>query len=539
MSFRLQWVVVAIGAAILLGTGAIPALACGVPLTVQDIQNGIMPSDANLPCSSSKGSGSSGGASQSRRQGPSESTIRYQKASRLNSMASDAQDRGDYAEALNLFRQARTLLLANGDSANAAIVERNMANVQKQYDAVKSDDRVAEARSKYANQNVYNNTTNPFASAPPVTNSPTGRGYDPRSGCSTITGTGMGDARPANCGGSSNSSGRSTPTARLATADGRTQKVKRPNAPRPTNWRRGGIAPDVQIEIMKLGDAIAERPENDPQRVRLVEALHRRLAALRVPVKKEDIICLSPTSGHDRRGVDMQLRWKPEHIKKEAIDRSGLCDFAREGEAKDACREAKYGEAVMWAEPEIAGQCRTATMPGQALDDVAECSKRKFLAAWANKGILHAPVPSNWVAPAGCARDHSASLRKVTLRDLLRRRIEAASLRDADETGGPEGETPPADVAVADDAGPPPPAEKDDDEAYCDFMARSTVRGELTVGPNTSIPPGCKATIAAAQALKAKRQAEGAGTFTIDSDETDREIKRLMGERATGGVAPK
>jgi hypothetical protein len=254
-----------------------------------------------------------------------------------------------------------------------------------------------------------------------------------------------------------------------------------------------------------------------------VEALHRRLAQLHVPEKKEDIACLSPTSGVDKRGVDIPLRWKPEHIKHEAIDGSGVCEFAKEGEAKEACREEKYGQAVMWAEPEIAGQCRTATMPGQALNDVAECSKRKFLAAWANKGILKAPMPSNWVAPAGCARDTSASLRKETLRDILRRRLEeAARKRDTETDGG----TPP-DPIEAGDVGPPPPPEKDDDEAYCDFMARSTVRGELTIGSNTKIPPGCKATIAAAEALKAKR---GAGAFTMDSEETDREINRLMGE---------
>jgi hypothetical protein len=537
--FRFQWAAIATASVVLLVFDAAPAMACGTPLTVQDIQNGIMPSEANMPCSSSRGSGSgsSSGSSSQRLQGPSESYLRHQKASRLNSMASDAQDRGDYAEALNLFRQARALLLANGDSANAAIVERNMSGVQKQYDAVKSDNRVAEALSKYANQNVYNNTTNPFASPPPATNTPTGNGYDPRSGCSTITGTGMADSRPANCGNSGNSSGRSTPT-RLATSDGKTQKVNKPNSPRPTNWQRGGVAPDVQNEIMNLGDQIAEKSSDDPQRAKLVEALHRRLALHHVPVKKEDIACLSPTSGVDKRGVPIRLGWKPEHIKKEAIDQSGLCDFVKEGDAKEACRDDKYGQAVMWAEPEIAGQCRTATMPGQALDAVAECAKRKFDAAWAikgaNRGILQAPMPSNWVAPAGCARDASASLRKETLRDILRRRLnDAAQRRDDTIT---ETETPPPDTTVSDGATPPPPPpDKDDDEAYCDFMARATVRGELTVGSNTTIPPGCKATIAAAESLKAKRASEGAGTFTMDSDETDREIKHLMGETSADG----
>lgn len=530
--FRFQSAAAAIALVALWVFGVTAASACGTPLTVQDIQNGIMPSDANLPCSSSRGSGSSSGSSSPSFQGPSEHTLRYQRASRLNSQASAAKDRGDYAEALSLLREARALLLANGDSGNAAILARNIAEAQRLYDAVKSDNRVAEAQSKYADQNVYRNSTNPFAS-PSASNRSRGSGYDLRSGCSTITGTGTGDAGPANCGSSGNSSsGRSTPTTRLATSDGKTQKVNKPRAPRPTNWTRGGVAPDVQSEIMNLGEQIAVKSSDDPQRAKLVEALQRRLALHHVPVKKEDIACLSPTSGVDRRGVPVRLRWKPEHIRKEAIDRSGLCDFEQEGKAKEACRDEKYGQAVMWAEPEIAGQCRTATLPKQALEDVAECAKRKFDAAWAHngadRGVVQAPMPSNWVAPAGCARDTSASLRIERLRDILRRRLAAAAQsqsEDGSEGGtGDEARTP--EPKVADDVGPPPPPEeKDDDEAYCNFMARSTVRGELTIGPNTKIPPECKATIAAAEAFKAKQ-----GAFTMDSDETDREIKRLMRE---------
>jgi hypothetical protein len=216
--FRLQWAVVAL-ASMVFGFVAAPAMACGTPLTVQDIQNGIMPSDANMPCSSSRssGSGSSSGSSQPRYQGPSESYLRHQKASRLNSMASDAQDRGDYAEALNLFRQARALLVANGDSANLAIIDRNISGVQKQYDAVKPDSRVAEAQSKYANQNIYNNTTNPFASAQTANNAPSNNsGY----GCSDITGTSSTVSHRADCGSNGNSSGRSTPTTRLPVSEG-------------------------------------------------------------------------------------------------------------------------------------------------------------------------------------------------------------------------------------------------------------------------------------------------------------------------------
>ena len=73
---------------------------------------------------------------------------------------------------------------------------------------------------------------------------------------------------------------------------------------------------------------------------------------------------------------------------------------------------------------------------------------------------------------------------------------------------------------------PPTPPAIDDDEAYCNYMAREVVRGELTPSPSTAIPPACRATIAAA--LKAKQQTEGVRPFSMNADETDREIAKLL-----------
>src|SRR5262249_55555135 len=154
-------------------------------------------------------------------------------------------------------------------------------------------------------------------------------------------------------------------------------------------------APDVRSEILALGDSIIDSPDDDPARDRLVHLLERKLADHRVRMKPQDLACLQPTSGTNRRLQDIPLRWKPEHIKIEAIDQSHLCDGVAEGAAKDACREEKYGEAVMWAEPELAGQCRTAEMPNNRdIDVIAQCTKQKFLSAWSNnQGIAVAPTP--------------------------------------------------------------------------------------------------------------------------------------------------
>jgi hypothetical protein len=74
------------------------------------------------------------------------------------------------------------------------------------------------------------------------------------------------------------------------------------------------------------------------------------------------------------------------------------------------------------------------------------------------------------------------------------------------------------------------PRLSDDDEAYCNFMASGIVRGELTPSQATAIPQGCKATIAVAEALRAKQIAAGAPPpFTMDAAKTDEEVRRLIG----------
>jgi hypothetical protein len=68
-------------------------------------------------------------------------------------------------------------------------------------------------------------------------------------------------------------------------------------------------------------------------------------------------------------------------------------------------------------------------------------------------------------------------------------------------------------------------------------MARAVIRGELTPGGSTPIPPECKASIAAAEALKAKQQKEEPQPFTMSDVETDREVARMVGTAAAEPVA--
>jgi hypothetical protein len=292
-----------------------------------------------------------------------------------------------------------------------------------------------------------------------------------------------------------------------------------------------GVAPDVRTEILALGDSIIDRPDDDPDRDGLVRGLERRLADHGVRMKPQDLTCLQLISGTSGKLRDIPLRWRPEHIKKEAIDQSHLCDGVPEGDEKDACREEKYGQAVMWAEPELAGQCRTAEMPNNRdIEAIAECANGKFLNAWANnrKGIASAPTPANWIMPSTCNATAAPAVRKKTLREILAARLAEADndLGNANDGGTVDQQTAPG-AAVADNPPPQPPPESDENEAYCNYMARAVVRGELTPDTATAIPSECRATLAAALALKAKQQADGVHPFSMDSDETDKEIRRL------------
>ena len=338
-----------------------------------------------------------------------------------------------------------------------------------------------------------------------------------RQSCSDITGTGGPPSSRSGCG--PNRGGPPTQQqARLS--EGETRKS---NKPRP--WKDGGLSPDAKAEILALGDVLLATPDTSPQREALRHLLERRLAALRVRTKARDLVCLQPVSGSSRPVLDVPLRWRLGDIKKNAIDGAGLCKEVPEGDAKEACREAKYGEAVMWAEPELAGQCRGEGGPDQDNEKVAECARRKFLNAWAKPGDAHgivvSPTPDNWILPADCNATASPEKRRESLRDRLRRMLaEAASQPPVSDD--PVATTPPTPAADTAQAPEPPPT--DDDEAYCSAMADDLVRGTLTSGGGTAIPPGCKATIAR---IEAKQRRDGKRPFRMDGSETDKEIKRF------------
>ncbi len=300
--------------------------------------------------------------------------------------------------------------------------------------------------------------------------------------------------------------------------------------PRPPTGR---VTPDVAREIQAMAGSIMDLPDGASDRPQRIRKLKRLMADHGVPVKPQDMQCLQPINGSDPPFVDVPLRWHPYHIKKEAIDQSHLCDGVQEGDAMDACRETKYGEAVMWAEPELAGQCRTANAPDFNPDAVAECAKQRFLSAWStNEGIVPASTPATWVMPASCGPKVPKATRKNTLRDRLREALSGPANdnnTNASDDGQPQLAAAAAPVAANPPPPPPSPPAADENEAYCNYMAQAAVRGEWTPGAGTPIPAECKTMVNAALAKRAKLQTEGTRPFSMNGGDTDREVGKLLG----------
>lgn len=611
-----------------------PALACGQPISVEDIQHGVMPSEENLPCRN----GPTPSAASPRHSPP-----QFAKPSRpldqkqlllANAsmrVAEEALAKQDYDRAAFSYNMAIDLFRRAGDLANANVAVRkyNQAHcewllqyyssrpsslVQLQKDGMckayasriakmvpeakareaaenearKRDEAAREAAvaakphltdqqisksmadsfSKYglsppkaaadvpANPNAPTAPTganaqppaagssdaakkaaalsgdNPSAPLPPpkapIQLVAKGMTIEPQKGANGGSASANSFNIPTPCQDLKGKYGCQNPgaiTVRQAPAisSGQTQTYNRPK-----EWVPGGVAPDVQAEILALATSLLDLSDNNPTRVALKRRLERRLAEHHVALKAKDLACLQPTKSSGPRTVDIPVRWTFQQIKKEAIDRSGLCKEAgNASEAIELCRENKFGQAVMWAEPEIAALCRAGNT-NQSIDEIGDCARRKFLNA-ASSGIVSAPIPVGWNISETCNAKSSIEERKVSLRDRLRAALAAARADREQENkkvdSNEAGQTKPS---ATEDAAPSPFVATDDDEAYCNYMARMDVRGELTPNAATAIPAKCSATIAAAEKLKLEQKANQKGVFSMDADETDAEIRRLV-----------
>ena len=158
-------------------------------------------------------------------------------------------------------------------------------------------------------------------------------------------------------------------------ANGQSQRIRAPG-------QQHALTPDVESQILALADVIENMAEDDPTRAPAILDLRRKLADNNVGVEPYDLLCLEPTTGKDRQIAEIPLNWRKEDINVEGMKAAHLCQDVMNQEDLDSCHKANYGRVVMYVEPELAGQCRSAGGPTHDIDKMAECAKNKFDNGW-------------------------------------------------------------------------------------------------------------------------------------------------------------
>ena len=100
----------------------------------------------------------------------------WQQASSEIATGNDFFNHWDPGGAIGHYERAIALLRPCNDVRNIAVARHNLDNAQRQFAAVKDDDRVDDLRSRYANVDAYNAAANPFAGSTIDANSATAFG---------------------------------------------------------------------------------------------------------------------------------------------------------------------------------------------------------------------------------------------------------------------------------------------------------------------------------------------------------------------------
>ena len=136
------------------------------------------------------------------------------------------------------------------------------------------------------------------------------------------------------------------------------------------------------------------------------------------------------------------MNWRKEDINVEGMKAAHLCQDVMNQEDRSR-HKANYGRVVMYVEPELAGQCRSAGGPTHDIDKMAECAKNKFDNGWtSNRGFVPAPPPTTWSMPGMYCNppDIGSKNSAQKLRDELTARIAAMKNNaDSDNDRGSSG----------------------------------------------------------------------------------------------------
>lgn len=228
-------------------------------------------------------------------------------------------------------------------------------------------------------------------------------------------------------------------------------------------------------------------PVGDSSRANIITTARTLVASNKIPFDIDAFLCHSAELPASQGRSNTSVAWKVADVEQEVIDR-GLC--AEAGDKKIQCVAENFGLVVLEVEPEIRARCRAQEQdPELNIGAVAACADRMLRNAWSQT----TPARASTRASAEQCPPPSASPSRPDSGADLRRRLKAAlaALPDTVDVSEPETSvgTPAPEPAKTD---APPPPDADMDEAFCSYIARRSVRGELTPGDGTPLPEYCK-----------------------------------------------
>jgi hypothetical protein len=291
----------------------------------------------------------------------------------------------------------------------------------------------------------------------------------------------------------------------IPSGSGAAMRMSQASRPAPASMRRAGtpvrVSSQVSGQLLALISAARSFTPADPNRRGAVKLLRDFARTNKLPVDVDELLdCDRSTAEQVAQLRPYQMSWRVPDIDAE-IEKQGLCANANTDAERDACKSFQFGQIVMKVEPDLRALCKLQENDFQERDLAAlgECADRKFRNAWARRdGVVLADTRGNLVSSSPkCPVIESVE----SLRDRLRRLLSEAGMRDdAAETAEPE--PAPAEQAAATPT--PAPAEttappRSDDDPFCAFIARRSVRGELTAGGGSAIPDYCRSAVDAAK----------------------------------------
>ncbi len=279
----------------------------------------------------------------------------------------------------------------------------------------------------------------------------------------------------------------------------------RPNA---ALANRPPLPPSVRTNIEALVAAAARLQSGDPARAQIITAVRSIIKEHQLPLDLEQLLgdACGPQEVRLVDGVDAErLSCTPQDIS-DVVRASNRCTNGAT-DAEEACRRYEFGLAVMDAEPQIGALCRAQETgaAGQSSEALSECARRRFLNAWDARMSPRPKVSTGVQVGRPCAPGSAEAPSRESLREHLRRAIDAMpdflpdpqTLAPAPLTLAAPAESPPPDTAV--------PTAAQADEAFCAYIARRAVRGQLTAAAATPIPAECREAMDAAKSCLEQR----------------------------------